>query len=168
MSVAYYSRLEWNLSITDTLGPEKQFVIQRFPLLRGYFICTAIYQVPQKQSVIERFPLLGEFVIRGSTAFGSGDMCLHKREVAIQGSGLEGSTQVLQVKQEYPKHCIRTYTCVYTYMLYVRICTYVHVCTYACICHDMSSYMCDVLIFAHTPSVLTGMMLCIRYKMRFH
>ena len=51
----------------DTLRPEKQFVIRRFPLYRGYFICTAIYLNPQKQSVIERFPLLGEFVIRGQS-----------------------------------------------------------------------------------------------------
>ena len=59
--------LQWDLSITDTLGPEKQFVIQRFPLFRGYLACTAIYLDPQKQSVIERFPLLGEFIKRGST-----------------------------------------------------------------------------------------------------
>ena len=59
--------LQWNLSITDTLGPKKKFAVQRFPLFRGYFLCTAIYLVPQKQSVIERFPLLGEFVIRGSS-----------------------------------------------------------------------------------------------------
>ena len=58
--------MQWNLSITDTLGPEKQFVIQKFPLFRRYLICTAIYLVPQKQSVIERFPLVGEFVKRGS------------------------------------------------------------------------------------------------------
>ena len=51
----------------DTLGPEKQFAIQRFPLFRGYFVCIAIYLVPQKQSVIERFLLLGEFVVRGLT-----------------------------------------------------------------------------------------------------
>ena len=51
--------MQWNLSITDTSGPEKQVVIQRFPLFRGYFICTAIFLVPQKQSVIERFLLLG-------------------------------------------------------------------------------------------------------------
>ena len=51
----------------DTLGTKKQFVVQRFPLFRGYFVCTAIYLVPQKQSVIERFSLLGEFVKRGST-----------------------------------------------------------------------------------------------------
>jgi hypothetical protein len=63
------SSIQWNLSITDTLGPEKQFVVQRFPLFRGYFICIAIYLDPQKQSVIERFPLLGEFVIRGSTVY---------------------------------------------------------------------------------------------------
>jgi hypothetical protein len=42
----------------DTLGPEKQFVVQRFPLVRGYSIlCIAIYLDPQKQSVIEKFPL---------------------------------------------------------------------------------------------------------------
>ena len=32
-------------------------------------MCTAIYLDPQKQSVIEKFPLLGEFVIRGSSVF---------------------------------------------------------------------------------------------------
>ena len=83
--------IQWNLSITDTLGPEKQFfiwrfplfrgyftcvtiyldpqkqsVIERFPLFRGYFTCVTIYLDPQKESVIERFPLLGEFVMRGS------------------------------------------------------------------------------------------------------
>ena len=58
--------MQWNLSITDTLGPEKQFVTQRYPLLRGYFTCIAIYLVPQKQSVIERLPLVGEFVIIGA------------------------------------------------------------------------------------------------------
>ena len=31
-------RIQWNLSITDALGPEKQFVVQRFPLFRGYLI----------------------------------------------------------------------------------------------------------------------------------
>ena len=61
--------IQWNVSITDTLEPEKQFVILRFPLIRGYFICIAIYQDPQKQSVIERFPLLGELVKRGSTVY---------------------------------------------------------------------------------------------------
>jgi hypothetical protein len=60
------SSIQWNLSITDTLGPEKQFVVQRFPLFRGYFICIAIYLDPQKQSVIKRFPLLGS-CLRGST-----------------------------------------------------------------------------------------------------
>ena len=62
--------IQWNLSITDTLGTEKQFVIQRFPLFRGCFIYMAIHSDPQKQSVIERFPLLGEFVIRGSSVIG--------------------------------------------------------------------------------------------------
>ena len=32
-----YTRIQWDLSITDTLGTEKQFAIQRFPLFRGYF-----------------------------------------------------------------------------------------------------------------------------------
>ena len=32
----YKIYIQWNLSITDTLGPEKQFVVQRFPLFRGY------------------------------------------------------------------------------------------------------------------------------------
>ena len=48
-------------SITDALGTEKQFVIQRLPLFKGYFIHTAIYLDSQKQSVIKRFLL-----IRGS------------------------------------------------------------------------------------------------------
>ena len=55
--------MQWNLSTTHSLGPEKQFAIQRFLLFRGYFTCIAICLDPQKQSVIERFPLLGEFVI---------------------------------------------------------------------------------------------------------
>ena len=59
--------IQWNLSIMDTLGPEKQFVIKRFSQFRGCFTYRAIYLVPPKQFVIERFLLLGEFVIRGST-----------------------------------------------------------------------------------------------------
>ena len=59
-------RIQWDLSIMDTLGPEKQFVVQRFPLFRGCFTCVTIYLVPQQQSVIERFPLLRELVVRGS------------------------------------------------------------------------------------------------------
>ena len=62
-----YICIQGNVSITDTLGPEKQLVVQRFPLFRGYFIHIAIYLDPQKQSVIESFSLLGEFVMRGST-----------------------------------------------------------------------------------------------------
>ena len=52
----------------DTLGSEKQFVIQRSnsTIQRS---CVTIYLDPQKQSVIERFPLLGEFVKRGSTVY---------------------------------------------------------------------------------------------------
>ena len=57
-----YILIQWDLSTTDTLGTKKQFVVQRFPLFKGYLIYTAIYLVPQKQSVIERFSLLGEFV----------------------------------------------------------------------------------------------------------
>ena len=38
--------VQWNLSIMDTLRTEKQFVIQRFPLFRGYFIDIAIYLNP--------------------------------------------------------------------------------------------------------------------------
>ena len=53
----------------DTLGTEKQFVVQRFPLFRGCFIYMVIHWDPQEQSVIERFPLLGEFVKRGSTVY---------------------------------------------------------------------------------------------------
>ena len=45
--LASVSDIQWNLSITDTLGPEKQFVIQKFPLFKGYFICTIIYPDPQ-------------------------------------------------------------------------------------------------------------------------
>ena len=58
-----------SLYITDTLETKKQFAIQRFPLFRGYLICTAIHLVPQKQSVVERFPLLGELDIRGSAVY---------------------------------------------------------------------------------------------------
>ena len=61
--------IQWNLSITDALGTEKQFVIQRFPLFRGYFTHITTYLDPQGQSVIERFPLFGEFVIRGSSVY---------------------------------------------------------------------------------------------------
>ena len=74
--------IQWNLSITDTLGTKKEFIvhseyiIQRFPLFRGYLICTAIYLVPPKQSVIERFSLLREFVKRGSTVY-----CFSKQEL---------------------------------------------------------------------------------------
>ena len=59
--------VQWNFSMTGTLGTEKQFVVQRFPLFRGYFTQTAIYLDQQKQSVMERFSLLGEFVIRDLT-----------------------------------------------------------------------------------------------------
>ena len=58
-----YFAIQWNLSITDTLGPEKQFAIQRFSQFRGCFTYRAIYLAPPKQFVIERFLLLGEFVI---------------------------------------------------------------------------------------------------------
>ena len=64
-----YIYIQWNLSITDALGTEKQFDIQRFPLFRGYFTHITTYLDPQKQSVIERFPLFGEFVIRGSSVY---------------------------------------------------------------------------------------------------
>jgi hypothetical protein len=33
---------------SDTLGPEKQFIIQRFPLFKGRLTCIAIYLDPQK------------------------------------------------------------------------------------------------------------------------
>ena len=52
--------LQWDLSIKDTLGPEKQFVIQRFPLFRA--VC---YR--------EVFTIR-EFVIRGPTVYN----CIHK------------------------------------------------------------------------------------------
>ena len=61
----------------DTLGHEKQFVVQRFPLFRGCFICTTFYADPQKQSVIERFPLLGEFI--------AGDSVVPNVFLCIQG-----------------------------------------------------------------------------------
>ena len=63
------SSIQWNLSITDTLRPEKQFAMQRFSQFRGCFTYRAIYLVPPKQFVIERFLLLGKFVIRGSTVY---------------------------------------------------------------------------------------------------
>jgi hypothetical protein len=54
-------------TVTDTLGPENQFAVQRFPLFRGYFMCIAIYLDPYEQSAtVCQTPLLGEFVIRGS------------------------------------------------------------------------------------------------------
>ena len=45
----------------DTLGTEKQFVIQRFPLLRDYFTHITICLDQHKQSILERFPLFGDF-----------------------------------------------------------------------------------------------------------
>ena len=39
--------IQWNLSITDTLGTEKQFVIQRFPLFRGCFVYMVVHSDPQ-------------------------------------------------------------------------------------------------------------------------
>ena len=49
------SDIQWKLSITDTLGNEKQFVMESFPLL----ICiAAMCPVPQKQSAaLERFAI---------------------------------------------------------------------------------------------------------------
>ena len=62
-----YIYVQWNLSITNTLGTEKQCAIKRFPLLRrGCFTSIGIRLDPPKQSVMERFSLLEEFVIRGS------------------------------------------------------------------------------------------------------
>ena len=61
--------IQWTLSIMDTLGTKKQFIVQRFTLFRGYLKCTAIYLDPPKLSVIERFSLLGEFVKRGFTVY---------------------------------------------------------------------------------------------------
>ena len=46
-----------DLSITDTLGPENQFVTQRFTLFRGYFMLRAIYFDPQEHSVIGKLLL---------------------------------------------------------------------------------------------------------------
>ena len=42
------------------VGPEKLFVMERLPLLRGYLTCISIYLDPQKLFVIERFLLLGQ------------------------------------------------------------------------------------------------------------
>ena len=67
----------------DTLGTEKQSVIQRFPLFRGYLICTVIFLDPQKQSVIERFSLLGEFVKRGSAVVVSCLGVLHQGRIQL-------------------------------------------------------------------------------------
>ena len=50
---------------SNVSGYTEQSVIERFPLFRGYFICTAMNLDPQKQSVIERFQVLEEFVTRG-------------------------------------------------------------------------------------------------------
>ena len=41
-----------NLSITDTLGTEKQFVMKRFPIFRGYFICSTIYIWTHESSLL--------------------------------------------------------------------------------------------------------------------
>ena len=37
--------IQWDLSIADILGPEKQVVIQRFPLFKGYLtrICLQVH-----------------------------------------------------------------------------------------------------------------------------
>ena len=59
--------IQWNLSITDTLGAEKQLVIQRFTLFGGYFTCTVICFGPAKAVCCREVSLFGEFVIRGST-----------------------------------------------------------------------------------------------------
>ena len=77
--------LQWNLSTMDTLGPEKQCVIQRFPLFRGYFTCMAIYLDAQKQFVVERFPLLGELVIRGSAVYESPTRWTSKHNGCLTG-----------------------------------------------------------------------------------
>ena len=69
----------------DTLGTDKGVVIQRFPLIRGYFVRIAIYLDPHKQSVMEKFSLLGTFVVRSSAIFylteipiEVGHTCIHK------------------------------------------------------------------------------------------
>ena len=105
----HHIRLQWNLSITDTLRPEKQFVIQRFPLFRGYFICTAIYQDPQKQSVIERFPLLGEFVVRGSTVSLSLSMHSYSAGAGRTGTFIAIDTTLDRLEEE---NTINIFECV--------------------------------------------------------
>ena len=57
--------IQWNLYITDTLGPLKLSFIQRCPLFRGKIIHNSMGQ--KKVSFIERCPLFGVSFIRGST-----------------------------------------------------------------------------------------------------
>ena len=58
--------IQWNLSVTDTLGTEYITVCctEVTTIFRYYFVCITIYLDPEN-SVIERFSLLGEFVIGG-------------------------------------------------------------------------------------------------------
>ena len=51
------THIQQSPSITDTSGTTKQFVIQKFPLFRAYFIFIAICLNPQKQTVTEGFLL---------------------------------------------------------------------------------------------------------------
>ena len=84
MCVHMFVCIQWNLSITDTLGTKKQFVVQRFPLFRGYLICTAIYLVPQKQ-----------FVKRGFTVY----IFMHVHMYRARNSCLPSA--IFRTKHEY-------------------------------------------------------------------
>ena len=51
--------VQWYLSITNTLGTEKQFAIWRFPLFRGYFIHTVIHITSKAVCFREVFTIRG-------------------------------------------------------------------------------------------------------------
>ena len=59
--------MQFNLSVTDTLGATEQFIIQRFRLFGGLFVWSLVNSGPRELSVVWRFLLFKEFVIRGST-----------------------------------------------------------------------------------------------------
>ena len=134
-AVAHQGRIhiQRNLSITDTLGTEKQFVIQRFPLFRGYFTRTAIYLDPQKQSAIERFSLLGELLIEVPL------YCVHAAR-SLHDTCVHACTHV----------CMFVYACTHVRM---HVCICIHTCRHVCACihtcMHTHMYLC-MFVHAHT------------------
>ena len=59
--------IQRNLSITDTLGTEKQFVKQGFPLFVGYFTVYIQLCIYLDHKISFRFSLLEEFFVSSST-----------------------------------------------------------------------------------------------------